>query len=522
MSIHLRKASHHVISTIRQSSALQDLLIWLVVTFLVSYYTIHYDAFESFHELSRGHEDWQLDEVFVVLFFVGLGGCLFGLRRYLDMQTYSRRLHREADFDSLTQLPNSRLAKRQLNHLLTGCPKERYVIAVLLDIDNFGTINHLYGRTTADMVLKHVATRLKLRNEKSGFVARINSDEFLACDLCDGRLHAIEDYVSDLRRVENVPIVIGKYVVNIRFSMGVAVYPKDSDNPDDLVRAAYLALEQAKTTNGIDWYLYREELGQRREYREMLSRQLYKAILNNELFMVYQPIWDQKRHLCKGFEALVRWNFQGASVPPFLFVNIAEEYGLINQLGDFVLRRSLSEMKDKLATDQYLAVNISAHQFHHDSFVPSLLDTIKGIGFDPKQLELELTETTLIDNYELLLEKLHRIRKKGVHVAIDDFGTGYSSLSRLNELSVDKLKIDRSFVEGIVDGVKDQNIVESVVSLGRKLNMQIVIEGVETEDQMDTLVELGCDLMQGYLFARPATLDKIEPRFFCVENTAIN
>ena len=519
MTIHLREASHLVINTIRQSSALKDLLIWFVVTLLISYFSIQYDAFESFNEFSREQESWQLDELFIVMFFIGVGGCLFGLRRYWDMQTYSRRLHREADFDSLTQLPNSRMAKRQLINLMTHCPADRYVIAVLLDIDNFGTINHLYGRATADMVLKHVATRLKLRNEQSGFVARINSDEFLACDICDTKLHAVEDYVAELRRTENVPIVIGKYIINIRFSMGVALFPKDSDNPEDLLRATYLALEQAKTTAGIDWYLYREELGQRREYREMLSRQLFKAILNNELFMVYQPIWDQQKHICKGFEALVRWNFQGASVPPFLFVNIAEEYGLINQLGDFVLRRSLTEMKDKLADDQYLAVNISGHQFQHENFIPSLLELVKTTEFKPHQLELELTETTLIDNYELLLEKLHRIRKKGIHVAIDDFGTGYSSLSRLNELSVDKLKIDRSFVIGVVDGEREQNIVESVVALGRKLNMQIVIEGVETEEQMNKLLELGCDLMQGYLFARPATLDKIEPRFFGVENS---
>ena len=496
------------------SRAFKELIIWALLTVVLSVFLVHGDTLEYLYLKSRQYEAFELDESLEIVFILGIGACVYSWRRYLDIKILASQLKRDTEFDLLTQLPNARLARQSVNQLISEADfNTQQLIMVVIDIDRFSEINYSYGRHIADQVLKHFASRLQNNVNKAGVVARINSDEFLVAMIIPNNLQSVELLLAKLQEVNNVPIIVANYVINIPFTMGVALCHRAQDHNDELIRNTYLALENAKANLNKDWVLYEPEMSHRRQYREMLSRQLLKAILSRELYVVYQPVWDNKAHCCKGFEALVRWNYQGKAVDPFLFVGIAEEYGLINQLGKYVLFRSLKEMKPVLNSSQYLAVNISGYQIQSDDFIKTLGQALQSVDFNPAQLELELTETTIINNFNSIVDNLRWAQKRGIGISIDDFGTGYSSLSRLNELRVEKLKIDRSFIINLTEGERAKNIVDAIVTLARKLEMQIVVEGVEDEKQLKVLEQLGCDLIQGYYFSKPKRLEELSSPF---------
>jgi diguanylate cyclase (GGDEF)-like protein len=382
---------------------------------------------------------------------------------------------------------------------------------MLMDLDHFKEINDTLGHHVGDSVLQQVAERLTESMGERGLVCRLGGDEFaLMLDAAANGptpLAMAEGILANLRR----PFIVGSLNLEIGASIGVALYPKDGDNSHDLLRSADVAMYQAKAARaGIA--LYSAELDTNTPERLALMTDLHQALSNDELLLHFQPKLDLASRAIVGFEALVRWQHpRRGLLQPDAFVPLAEMGELIHPMTLRVIELALIERKRWQAQGRShsVAVNISARNLLDAGFVDNVRALVRRYAVAAGELEFELTETALIHDPEAAVRILDEIAGLGVHLSIDDFGTGYSSLSYLRRLPLDALKIDRTFVQSLIDNEQDQIIVRSTIGLAQNLGLKVIAEGVEDAAALRHLAELGCDQAQGYLISRPLPAEQL-------------
>jgi diguanylate cyclase (GGDEF)-like protein/PAS domain S-box-containing protein len=429
-------------------------------------------------------------------------------RDITEQRRAEERIRYLAHHDGLTGLPNRMRLQDRIGQAIAVAHRQRRGLAVLfVDLDRFKNVNDSLGHHVGDELLRAVAARLGACVRETDTVSRIGGDEFvvLLTDLAhgeDARLVAqkILDSLSQ-------PFLLGAHELEVTPSIGIAVYPNDGEDVETLLRNADAAMYRAKELGRDNYQFYTPEMNVRTHERLALERDLRHALERGELLLHYQPQVDVRTGAIVGFEALARWRHpERGLVPPSEFIRTAEETGLINPIGEFVLREACRQARAWHAAgypELQVSVNCSAHQFRREGMVEAVRRLLAEVGLPPECLALEITESVMIDQPEQVIEWFRELRGMGLEFSLDDFGTGYASLSSLKRLPVRRLKIDRGFVQDIGEDPDDAAIVSAIIAMAHTLGMEVIAEGVETAEQLACLRSLGCDRAQGYYFSRP-------------------
>lgn len=422
-----------------------------------------------------------------------------------------KRSENELDFlahhDSLTGLPNRVLLRERIEQALEN-GKDRTVAGALLliDLDHFKHINDSLGHTTGDMLLKEVSKRLQHQLDERCLLSRLGGDEFAILVENDDP-EAVARLSQRILDGFNAPFDIHCQPIYISASLGVSLYPEDASDVDHLMQHADAALFQAKDSGRNAYAFYTRVLTARARAHVQVESALRHALDHDELRVHYQPVHDLASGRIVGVESLVRWQHpERGLVPPGEFVPVAEECGLIAALDNWVLKRACRQMREwqqRGVELEFVAVNVSSRLFNRGGLEERIANALEESGLEPRYLELEVTESAVMEDFEQSLNLLCRLRILGVNLAIDDFGTGYSSLMRLKRLPVHKLKIDQGFVAGLPGAVDDAAIARAIVALAQSMGLRVVAEGIEHQDQALFLREHGCDFGQGYWYGRP-------------------
>ncbi|HEX2270752.1 MAG TPA: EAL domain-containing protein [Pyrinomonadaceae bacterium] len=425
------------------------------------------------------------------------------------------KLNHLAYHDALTDLPNQVLFKDRLKQAIALSRRNDQMQAVLLlNLDRFKTINDSLGYTAGDRLLQSVAERLTNCVRESDTVARFGGDEFAILLTQIPRAQDAANAARAIKETLDQAFLFDDQEVFVASSIGIAIYPTDGRDTAGLLKNAGAALDRAKNQGGNNYQFYTAG-GTTRALKQLtLESNLRSALDRNEFVVHYQPQVDTRSFQLVGMEALVRWQHPSLGLLyPKDFVALAEDSGLIIQLGDWILRASCAQSmlwQDAGLAPMRLSVNFSARQFQQPTFISSVSEILKETNLDPRWLELELTESSVMKDPEQAIEKLHELKIMGIKVAIDDFGTGYSSLNYLKRFPIDTLKIDRSFVSDICKDPHDTAIVRAIITLGHALDLTVVAEGVETQEQLQYLSSLDCDVVQGFLFSKSLTAQAFE------------
>lgn len=420
-----------------------------------------------------------------------------------------------AHHDALTGMPNRILLHDRFEQAKAAAMRHKSRLAVLfLDIDNFQLVNDSLGRALADRLLVGVVERLQACIRETDTISREGGDEFaiLLCDVSDvGIIETIAQGVID---TFTQPFTISGHTLTISVSIGISVFPNDGDNFDQLFRQAEASVHYAKNTGKNTYHYFTDQMNTNALEHAQLLEQMRHAIENEEFRVYFQPQIDTMSGKVVGTEALVRWQHpQLGVVSPATFITLAEQSGLIIPLGAWVLneacRQAQAWRESRQLPPLVMAVNLSAAQFQRGNVVETVVDALERSGLPPGCLELELTESILLHDIDVVVNTLQQLKEIGVKLSIDDFGTGYSSFSYLQRLAVDKLKVDKSFVCDMVENAGDAAIVKGIVELGHTLQLKVIAEGVETDAQLQFLKDLGCDEVQGYLFTPPVPAEKL-------------
>ena len=420
-----------------------------------------------------------------------------------------------AHHDALTGLPNRVLLRDRFEHALAMAERSRSRVAMLfLDLDNFKRVNDTLGHAAGDLLLQQVVTRLGHSTRESDTISRQGGDEFILLlnDIPD--LETVERIAGEILSSVAAPLEIGGHVLNATCSVGVAVYPEDGGDFDTLLQKADTAMYNAKDAGRNTYRFFDEQMNRLAHEHLLLQNRLHQALALSEFRLEYQPQLEIGSGRVSGVEALLRWNNPDlGEVEPDRFVPVAEDCGLIVPIGAWVLEEACRQAQAWFEAgwpELGISVNLSALQFHRAGLAETVAGVLARSGLPPRLLELELTESILLQDVENNLEMVRRLKALGVRLSIDDFGTGYSSLSYLKRFAVDRLKIDRSFVREVNSDADDAAIVRAVIQLARSLRLGIIAEGVETVDQLDFLREQGCEVVQGHLFSRPLAPGDLE------------
>jgi diguanylate cyclase (GGDEF)-like protein/PAS domain S-box-containing protein len=415
--------------------------------------------------------------------------------------------------DALTGLPNRVLLSERLEQALARAKRGEIVATHLLDLDHFKNVNDTLGHPAGDKLLKTVAERLRSLVRETDTIARMGGDEFAIIQLGIEQPSQATSLAERVIALISEPYEFDGNQVIIGTSVGIAIAPADGDTPDQVIRNADLALYRAKGEGRATFCFFEPEMDAQMQARRALEYDMRKALHAGEFELYYQPIINIKSNDISGFEALIRWRHPTKGiVPPSDFIRLAEEIGFIVPLGEWAIRQACATAASWPAHVK-IAVNLSPAQFRSPGLVDIVVGALAASGLPPERLELEITETVLLENNETTLAVLYELRELGVRVAMDDFGTGYSSLSYLQSFPFDKIKIDRSFIKDISDGTGSLNIVRAVTALANGLGMSTTAEGVETKEQLETVRAEGCTEIQGFYFSKPRPAHEIEELF---------
>ena len=441
-------------------------------------------------------------------------GRIWYFRDITDRKVAEDRAQYLAYYDALTGLPNRTLLQDRLAKALAGARRQKDRVALLfLDLDGFKNINDSLGHAVGDLLLQDVAGRLKTWGREKDTVARIGGDEFL---IMLTEVKSIPDAAVAAERLMDAmtaEFVVQGRSLNIGCSLGISIFPEHGADGDTLIRHADAAMYSAKDYGRNNYQFFTAEMNAQVVERVALENGLRLALEKAELFLVYQPQMDIATGRITGLEALLRWQHPNLGlVPPDKFIRIAENSGLILPIGEWVLRTACTQARrwqDEGLPAVTVAVNVSAVQFRREGFCELIRRVLHETGLAPQYLELELTESILLANAEVMLSVVQELKAMGLTLAIDDFGTGYSSFSYLRQFQVSKLKIDRSFVRDVALNPDDAAITTAIISMAKSLNLKVIAEGVEDEAQMSFLRAHRCDEIQGYYFSKPLDVDKV-------------
>jgi diguanylate cyclase (GGDEF)-like protein len=445
-----------------------------------------------------------------------IGYLATGFNQMLEkIDAHDHKLRKIAHYDNVTGLPNRHYFNQRLEDSIADAARETEHVGVLfVDLDNFKVVNDTLGHNVGDMLLKTVAARIAGALRGSDCVCRIGGDEF-AVILPDVPGHndaavvagkILNEFAQPLW-VENSEIYIGA-------SIGISLYPDDASDMIALLRSADVAMYYAKSRGKNNFQLFQTDMEGKALKRLALESSMRKALEKNEFILHYQPQIDLGSGKMLAVEALLRWQREDLGVVgPADFIPVAEESGLIIPLGDWVLRTACHQAKAWLdaGTPLRVAINLSSRQFTDDKLVANILSITREIGLPPDMLDLELTESMLMESKDASIKKMEELKNAGFILSVDDFGTGYSSMSYLKRFPIHALKIDKSFVQELPHNTDDVAITKAIISMAKSLGLALVAEGVETAEQVRFLSDQGCELAQGYLFGRAVPAEKISP-----------
>ncbi len=454
-------------------------------------------------------ESWQPSEIELI---EAVGSQIYLSIRRSHIEQVSRN---RSACDQLTKLPDRVLFNQQLNQaILVSNARDIMLGVAFLDLDRFKNINDTLGHEAGDCLLQQVAERLRNSLRAYDVVARWGGDEFTI--MLPG-LRSAEDITHIAERILkqlSAPFQVKDQELFVTASLGIALAPYDGRDGQTLLRNADAAMYQAKSRGRNNFQVYFEEINANARTQLNLETDLRKALDNHELFLCYQPQVDLATGEWIGLEALIRWQHPVLGlIPPNKFIPIAEETGLIESIGQWVLQEACTQYgrwRQRGFPALRLAVNLSAQQFQRSSLARSIMQILKSTGFDPRYLELEVTESAAMHDVKYAIDILKKLSHAGIQIAMDDFGTGYSSLSVLKHFPLDTIKIDRSFVMDLVDSPSDAAIASTIIALAKGLNFKVLAEGIETVEQIAVLSKMGCDYAQGYWYSRPLTVEQID------------
>ena len=448
------------------------------------------------------------------------GGWLATHEDVTERQRSEQRIAHMARHDILTDLPNRALLRERLEHELKRVKRGECMAILCLDLDQFKSVNDTLGHPIGDELLKLVGDRLRGCTREPDTVARLGGDEFA---IIMTQMQQPADAAALSKRIRDSivkPYQIDGHQIVTDISIGISVAPFDATESDPLLRNADMALYGAKADGRGTYRFFEPEMNTRMKARRELEMDLRKALVSKEFELYYQPLVNLQTNDVNAFEALLRWNHATRGmVSPADIIPIAEETGLIVPLGEWVLNTACTEAVN-WPDHIKVAVNLSPAQLNNRNLLCMVKDALANSGMSASKLQLEITESVLLQNTFAALATLHDLRKLGVQIALDDFGTGYSSLSYLRSFPFDKIKIDRSFIQDLSNGAEPFAIVNAVAGLAKCLNMISTAEGVETQQQLETLLTIGCTEMQGYLFSRARPANEIS-QFFTQRSVAI-
>ncbi|MGC5327472.1 EAL domain-containing protein [Brevibacillus sp. SYSU BS000544] len=434
-------------------------------------------------------------------------------RDITQRKQFEEKLAYLAYHDDLTGLPNRRLFKDELTKSIAEISDENIAI-MFLDLDRFKIVNDTLGHDKGDLLLQIVATRLQLLFRAPSLIARLGGDEFVILLRQFENQDEVSLIAKQILEMIERPIQIDNHEFYVTASIGIAMYSDLDTTADQLMKQADQAMYTAKANGKNNYHYYVKPPETKRIPRLEMEHYLRKAIEREEFILYYQPVYHIITGNITSMEVLIRWQHPTIGmVSPGEFIPIAEETGLIIPIGEWVLRTACRQ--NKLWQEQGLpkipiAVNLSPFQFQQQNIIHQVANALIETGLDPRYLVLEVTESMAMQQVDTVIEKLQELKEMGIQISIDDFGTGYSSLSYLRKFPIDSLKIDQSFVREIVDSPDDIAIVKAIIVMARSLKRSVIAEGVETEEQMSLLRELGCKKMQGYLFSKPIPRQQME------------
>ncbi|MCB1160631.1 MAG: EAL domain-containing protein, partial [Leptospiraceae bacterium] len=442
-------------------------------------------------------------------------GIIEILRDITEKVEAEKKLIYIAHYDKLTSLPNKFLFEKELENSLTEMKKIEGELALFfIDLIRFKNINNILGHPSGDKILIEVGQRLKSTFSKSHFISRFGGNVFtiiVAGNNTKEELNTISQLVLD---AFSQPFEVNNNKLFINACIGICSYPQDGENVIELMQHAEIALNRAKNEgrNSIQHY---SDLTEKYSFQRLkLENELYHSIENKELEVYYQPQVDSNNENLIGFEALCRWKHPVmGEISPGDFIGIAEEIGFIVPLGKFVLKKACEQTKlwmDRFNYPFRISVNISPRQLLVENIVFDVKNILEETGLEPSSLELEITESSIIQNVEHVLKVLHSLKELGIKISVDDFGTGYSSLQYIKSLPIDSFKIDLSFVRGVPDNLADKAVIKTIVSLAKNLNLHTVAEGVENSEQKEFLTTVGCNILQGYYYGKPTPAKEVE------------
>ncbi|CAG9607292.1 sensor domain-containing protein [Pseudoneobacillus rhizosphaerae] len=419
-----------------------------------------------------------------------------------------------AFYDALTGLPNRNKFRHELDQLLSQ-PNNQKLAVLFLDLDRFKIINDTKGHTVGDFLLKQVANRLVLAVQKNGMVSRHGGDEFIIL-LKDLDKEQVSTMSKRILTEFSKPLILNNQEFYVTPSIGISLYPSDGTDEETLIKLADIAMYMAKERGKNNFQFYSSKLNGLSSRKMELENSLRKALEQNQLLLYYQPQVEIASGKTVGVEALIRWKHpEYGFITPNEFIPLAEETGLIVPLGKWILHQACEQNKawqDEGFIKVPVAVNISVRQLQDDDFVSAVGNILKETGLDSKYLELEITESVMY-NIERSTVILNELKKLGVKISIDDFGTGYSSLSYLKHLPIDKIKIDKSFVDDIINHSNQGAIVKTIIDMGHNLNYTVIAEGIETDVQVNFLKKHSCRIGQGYFYSRPLPVEEVSEFF---------
>jgi len=434
--------------------------------------------------------------------------CIFLLFYWINQiekSKYSTMTYK-AEHDALTGLPNRTLLKKQFYKLQKDA--ETPFALLYLDLDNFKNINDIFGHSYGDKILIELSKRL---STQSGVAARYSGDEFIIF-VKSGDKEEIAIYSEELLRNIALPFLIAHNAFKITGSIGIACFPDDSKNIETLLSYADNSLFMAKKRKN-NFLFFSKDLYHKQIRNTEIEQALHSAIANKEISIVYQPQLNSKKELL-GVEALVRWNNKKLGfVGPDIFIPIAENSGLMPELGLYIMHKAMLEiatLKEETGFEFTLSINVSAKQFMQPSFIKKLIQACIYYAIDKSSIIIEITESLFIENLDTLLPIFNKMKSYGISLSLDDFGTGYSSLSMIKKVPIDELKIDKSFVDFITEDQTDKEMVKSIIAMGKNLGLSVLAEGVETQEQVKILQQTNCDIFQGYYFSKPISINELE------------
>lgn len=468
--------------------------------------------------LRKGGE--MIDVLSSVTLFVDQSGKKYIVTSVQDITSNKRnKAHIEflSNYNSLTNLPNRTYFTGKLQDAMDEVAHtEKSVAMLFININRFKMVNDVYGYQFGDKVLYAFALRLKeifLEEEVLGHFGRDRFGAFVGNILPNQNIITLTDYIKKRMRE---PFHIGNQTIRLSCSIGISFYPSESGSTEELFKNSEEAMLKAKVRGRNHSYIFNSAMDESIQRRRMIETDLENAIARKELFLVYQPQLDLKTDRISGVESLIRWKHPTLGmIPPSEFIPIAEESGSIQKIGDWTLLQVCRQSAKwrKKGVDLTIALNISAYQLMKRDFAKRVLRMVERYHIKPDRLELELTERSIIEEMDQNVSKINELREKGIKFSIDDFGTGYSSLSYLRILPLDKLKIDKSFVDDLVVDRASASVAKTIIDMAHNLRFKVIAEGVETEAQKEFLTENCCDEMQGYLFSKPVSPEAIEALF---------